>query len=235
MRGIRGGLLAFFTGALFLVTGLVAYAQPGPETERITIESGGEFDSTDVQIPAGWSIEWVNDDSEGHTLHIDFGEDEPFNVGEVRSGESVTIAFDEEGIFGFFLDGDDQDAGTVTVGDDTEAPTNTPQATATPAAATQEPSTVETATPQPAPTQPSDAVAAPSTTETPTPTPAAAQPTPPPPSAGTGGLFSTGGNVASLGGILFGLAAMLLALSSVLHSASRGRVSVYRIRTRRDR
>lgn len=235
MRGIRGGLLAFFTGLLFVVTGMVAYAQPGPETERITIESGGEFDPAEIQIAAGWSIEWVNDDSEAHTLHIDFGEDEPFNVGEVRSGESVTIAFDEEGTFGFFLDGDDQDAGTITVGDDAESPTNTPQATAT-----QQPSTVETATPQPTPTQPGDAVAAPSTTETPTPTPSAtstpaAQPTPPPPSAGTGGLFSTGGDVASLGGILFGLAAMLLALSSVLHSASRGRVSVHRIRTRRDR
>jgi plastocyanin len=82
--------------ALLLVAagcGESANAEPVATTEVAMVKSY-RFDPTTIEIEAGQSVTWTNEDNFTHTVEVDGQEDH-----KVGKGESFSIKFDEPGTY----------------------------------------------------------------------------------------------------------------------------------------
>jgi plastocyanin len=80
-------------------------------TNEVTMVKSYRFDPKVVEIKAGSSVTWTNDDNFTHTVQVDGQEDH-----EVDKGKSVSIRFDKPGTYHYVcrLHSHDMD-GTVIV------------------------------------------------------------------------------------------------------------------------
>jgi len=82
--------------ALVLVAsgcGETASSEPVATTE-VTMAKSYRFDPKAIEIAAGQSVTWTNEDNFTHTVQVDGQEDH-----KVERGESVSIAFDTPGTY----------------------------------------------------------------------------------------------------------------------------------------
>jgi plastocyanin len=63
-------------------------------TTEVTMAKSYRFDPHTIEIEAGQSVTWTNDDNFTHTVQVDGQEDH-----EVEPGESVSIEFGEPGTY----------------------------------------------------------------------------------------------------------------------------------------
>jgi plastocyanin len=63
-------------------------------TTDVTMVKSYRFDPKTIELEAGESVTWTNDDNFTHTVQVDGQEDH-----EVEKGESVSIAFDTPGTY----------------------------------------------------------------------------------------------------------------------------------------
>lgn len=63
-------------------------------TTEVTMAKSYRFDPARIQIDAGETVTWTNDDNFTHTVQVDGQEDH-----EAEPGEKVSIAFDEPGTY----------------------------------------------------------------------------------------------------------------------------------------
>ena len=68
-------------------------AQPVATTE-VSMAKSYRFDPERIEVSAGDTVTWTNDDNFTHTVQVDGQEDH-----EVGKGERVSIAFDEPGTY----------------------------------------------------------------------------------------------------------------------------------------
>jgi plastocyanin len=89
-------LLPAVAFAVILLTagcGGSATSEPVATTEVEMVKSY-RFDPKTIEIEAGQSVTWTNEDNFTHTVQVDGQEDH-----EVERGESVSIRFDEPGTY----------------------------------------------------------------------------------------------------------------------------------------
>jgi plastocyanin len=96
-----------------------ASATPVASSATITLADRA-FDPTTVEVPVGGSVEWLNQDEEGHTATAS---DASFDSGVIGPGESFTQTFDTVGAYDFFCAIHPEMQGTITV---VEAPGPSP-------------------------------------------------------------------------------------------------------------
>ena len=95
---MRPRLIAFAAGPL--ATLVVAAGCGGSEssepvaTTEVTMAKSYRFDPKAVEIQAGQSVTWTNDDNFTHTVKVDGQADH-----KVERGESVSIAFETPGTY----------------------------------------------------------------------------------------------------------------------------------------
>ena len=95
---MRPRLIALAAGSL--ATLVVAAGCGGSEssepvaTTEVTMVKSYRFDPKAVEIQAGQSVTWTNDDNFTHTVKVDDQEDH-----KVERGESVSIAFERPGTY----------------------------------------------------------------------------------------------------------------------------------------
>ena len=95
---MRPRLIALAAGSL--ATLVVAAGCGGSEssepvaTTEVTMAKSYRFDPKAVEIQAGQSVTWTNDDNFTHTVKVDGQADH-----KVERGESVSIAFDTPGTY----------------------------------------------------------------------------------------------------------------------------------------
>jgi plastocyanin len=63
-------------------------------TTEVTMAKSYRFDPKTIEIEAGQTVTWTNEDNFTHTVQVDGQEDH-----EVEPGESVSITFDEPGTY----------------------------------------------------------------------------------------------------------------------------------------
>jgi plastocyanin len=63
-------------------------------TTEVTMAKSYRFDPATIEIEAGQSVTWTNEDNFTHTVQVD-GQDDH----EVGKGESVTIDFEQRGTY----------------------------------------------------------------------------------------------------------------------------------------
>jgi plastocyanin len=63
-------------------------------TTEVTMAKSYRFDPKTIEIEAGQTVTWTNDDNFTHTVEVEGREDH-----EVEPGESVSIRFDRPGTF----------------------------------------------------------------------------------------------------------------------------------------
>jgi plastocyanin len=63
-------------------------------TTEVTMAKSYRFDPETIEIEAGQTVTWTNEDNFTHTVQVDGQEDH-----EVEPGESVSITFDEPGTY----------------------------------------------------------------------------------------------------------------------------------------
>jgi plastocyanin len=73
--------------------GETANSEPVATTE-VAMAKSYRFDPKTIEIEAGQSVTWTNEDNFTHTVQVDGQEDH-----KVERGESVSIAFDEPGTY----------------------------------------------------------------------------------------------------------------------------------------
>ena len=73
--------------------GETASSEPVATTE-VTMAKSYRFDPKAIEIEAGQSVTWTNEDNFTHTVQVDGQEDH-----KVERGESVSIAFDKPGTY----------------------------------------------------------------------------------------------------------------------------------------
>jgi plastocyanin len=92
---------------------------------------GRAFDPPSVEVTMGGTVEWTNEDVDGHTVT---GDDGSFDSGIIAPGESFTRAFDAPGTYGYFCAIHPDMVGTVSVSGTAGASgTPSPSASAAPA------------------------------------------------------------------------------------------------------
>jgi len=67
---------------------------PAEKTTEVTMAKSYRFDPERIEIRAGQTVTWTNEDNFTHTIQVDGDEDH-----EVDRGESVSITFDEPGTY----------------------------------------------------------------------------------------------------------------------------------------
>ena len=70
-------------------------AEPVATTE-VSMAKSYRFDPTSIEVSAGDTVTWTNDDNFTHTVQVDGQEDH-----KVGKGESVSIAFDKPGTYDY--------------------------------------------------------------------------------------------------------------------------------------
>ena len=90
--------------------GETASSEPVATTE-VAMAKSYRFDPKTIEIEAGQSVTWTNEDNFTHTVQVDGQEDH-----KVERGESVSIAFDKPGTYHYVCTLHSQDMdGEVTV------------------------------------------------------------------------------------------------------------------------
>jgi len=80
-------------------------------TTEVTMVKSYRFEPKTIEVKAGQTVTWTNDDNFTHTVHVDGREDH-----EVGQGESVSIKFDTPGTYHYVCTLHRQDMdGTVIV------------------------------------------------------------------------------------------------------------------------
>jgi plastocyanin len=67
---------------------------PAEKTTEVTMAKSYRFDPERIEIQAGQTVTWTNEDNFTHTVQVDGEEDH-----EVERGENVSITFDEPGTY----------------------------------------------------------------------------------------------------------------------------------------
>jgi plastocyanin len=67
---------------------------PAEKTTEVTMAKSYRFDPERIEIKAGQTVTWTNEDNFTHTVKVDGQEDH-----EVDRGDSVSITFDEPGTY----------------------------------------------------------------------------------------------------------------------------------------
>jgi len=67
---------------------------PTEKTTDVTIAKSYRYDPERIEIQAGQTVTWTNEDNFTHTVQVDGQEDH-----EVERGDSVSITFDETGTY----------------------------------------------------------------------------------------------------------------------------------------
>ena len=67
---------------------------PAEKTTEVTMAKSYRFDPERIEIQAGQTVTWTNEDNFNHTVQVDGQEDH-----EVERGENVSITFDEPGTY----------------------------------------------------------------------------------------------------------------------------------------
>ena len=81
-------------------------------TTKVSMAKSYRFDPKTIQVSAGDTVTWTNDDNFTHTVQVDGQEDH-----KVGRGESVSITFDEPGTYEYVCTLHRRDmSGTVIVG-----------------------------------------------------------------------------------------------------------------------
>jgi plastocyanin len=98
--------------AAVLVAGCGGEEESTPlATTDVTMAKSYRFEPTAIQIEAGETVTWTNDDNFTHTVQVDGRQDH-----KVGKGESVSIAFDEPGTYHYVCTLHERDMdGTVIV------------------------------------------------------------------------------------------------------------------------
>jgi plastocyanin len=65
-------------------------------TTKVTMAKSYRFDPKTIEIEAGQTVTWTNDDNFTHTVQVDGEQDH-----EVGKGENVSITFDEPGTYDY--------------------------------------------------------------------------------------------------------------------------------------
>jgi plastocyanin len=65
-------------------------------TTEVTMAKSYRFDPKTIEISAGQTVTWTNDDNFTHTVEVEGQQDR-----EVGKGESVSITFDEPGTYDY--------------------------------------------------------------------------------------------------------------------------------------
>ena len=63
-------------------------------TTQVQMAKSYRFEPQTIEVMAGDTVTWTNDDNFTHTVQVDGGEDH-----EVEPGDSVSITFDEPGTY----------------------------------------------------------------------------------------------------------------------------------------
>jgi plastocyanin len=89
-------LLAAALAAVLLAAGCGGSGISGPaeKTTEVTMAKSYRFDPERIEIQAGQTVTWTNEDNFTHTVQVDGEEDH-----EVDRGENVSITFDEPGTY----------------------------------------------------------------------------------------------------------------------------------------
>jgi plastocyanin len=98
--------------AAVLVAGCGGEGESTPlATTDVTMAKSYRFEPTAIQIEAGETVTWTNDDNFTHTVQVDGRQDH-----EVGKGESVSFAFDDPGTYHYVCTLHERDMdGTVIV------------------------------------------------------------------------------------------------------------------------
>jgi plastocyanin len=98
--------------AAVLVAGCGGEEESTPlATTDVTMAKSYRFEPTAIQIEAGETVTWTNDDNFTHTVQVDGRQDH-----KVGKGESVSIAFEEPGTYHYVCTLHERDMdGTVIV------------------------------------------------------------------------------------------------------------------------
>jgi plastocyanin len=67
---------------------------PAEKTTEVTMAKSYRFDPERIEIQAGQSVTWTNEDNFTHTVQVEGEEDH-----KVERGENVSIAFDKPGTY----------------------------------------------------------------------------------------------------------------------------------------
>jgi plastocyanin len=67
---------------------------PAETTTEVTMAKSYRFDPERIEVKAGQTVTWTNEDNFTHTVQVDGQEDH-----KVGRGESVSITFDEPGTY----------------------------------------------------------------------------------------------------------------------------------------
>jgi plastocyanin len=94
MRSIRLTLAAWL-GLVLVAAGCGESANSEPvATTEVAMAKSYRFDPKRIEVEAGQSVTWTNEDNFTHTVQVDGQEDH-----KVERGESVSITFDEPGTY----------------------------------------------------------------------------------------------------------------------------------------
>ena len=92
---VRGALVAFALLAAGVAGCAGAAASDEPvATTHVTMAKSYRFSPQTIQIHAGDTVTWKNEDNFTHTVHVDGQEDH-----KVDRGDSVSITFDQPGTY----------------------------------------------------------------------------------------------------------------------------------------
>jgi plastocyanin len=90
----RGLLLVAALAALAAGCGGSGESSTPVATTEVTMAKSYRFDPKVIEIEAGQTVTWTNEDNFTHTVEVDGQEDR-----EVGKGDSVSIKFDEPGTY----------------------------------------------------------------------------------------------------------------------------------------
>ena len=93
MRSLLVALAALLTVVVAAGCGESESSEPVATTE-VAMAKSYRFDPKTIEIEAGQSVTWTNEDNFTHTVQVDGQEDH-----KVERGESVSIAFDTPGTY----------------------------------------------------------------------------------------------------------------------------------------
>jgi plastocyanin len=93
MRSLLVALAALLTVVIAAGCGESESSEPVATTE-VAMAKSYRFDPKAIEIEAGQSVTWTNEDNFTHTVQVDGQEDH-----KVERGESVSIAFDTPGTY----------------------------------------------------------------------------------------------------------------------------------------
>ncbi len=68
---------------------------PKPKTVDVAMK-GFSFSTPDIEIPAGTTVRWTNQDNTAHTATAD---DKSFDTGAIQAGKSASHTFDKPGTY----------------------------------------------------------------------------------------------------------------------------------------